>query len=642
MKRFVHSSVVLVLLTLTLNLLPEHSLRLGASAKETWTSVRSKHFLLVGNASERDIRKVATKLEQFRDVFARLFPKANLNSPVPITVLVFKNRGSYLPFMPAYQGKVNEVAGYFQAGEDVSYITLTAEMNRENPYSTIFHEYVHALTNDNTSQAPPWFSEGLAEFYSAFEITDGDKKVMVGKPISHHVYLLRENKFLPLPKLFAVDHGSPDYNERDKKGVFYAQSWALVHYLLLGNNGQRKPQFIKYLDLLLNKDKPVDESFREAFQTDYATIEKELKNYIGRNTYPVQIFTYNEKLEFDASMQSTQISEAEWNYYLGDLLFHLNRTDSEQYLQKAIKLDPNLAVAHASLGMVQMRASRFAEAKQSLQRALSNGSQNHIVHYYYAFILSREGMDANNMITGYYPEAARTMREHLKKAIELAPGFPGSYKLLAFINLVSGEGLDESVDLLRKAIALSPGRQEFSFMLAQTYLRQQKYDEARKLAEALARNASEPQLRAQAESLRKRVVEISEQLARFKTEVAEANKREAENIEVITKDAAQDDAAPPRPILRRQFDGEKVRGMLTEMVCSAKGMTLIVNAGDRIFKFHTASPERLQFLTFTPDVTGAIECGKVKPAKPVLVTYRAPTGAKSQFDGEPIAVEFEK
>jgi tetratricopeptide (TPR) repeat protein len=638
MKRLVHSSVVLVLLTLTLNLLPEHTLRLGVSAKESWTSVRSKHFLLVGNASERDIRKVATKLEQFRDVFARLFPKANLNSPVPITVIVFKNRGSYLPFMPAYQGKVKEVAGYFQAGEDVSYITLTAEMNRENPYSTIFHEYVHALTNDNTSQAPPWFSEGLAEFYSAFEITDGDKKVMVGKPISHHVYLLRENKFLPLPKLFGVDHGSPDYNERDKKGVFYAQSWALVHYLILGNNSQRKPQFIKYLDLLLNKDKPVDESFREAFQTDYATIEKELKNYIGRNTYPVQIFTYNEKLEFDASMQSTQISEAEWNYYLGDLLLHLNRTDSEQYLEKAIKLDPNLAVAHASLGMVQMRASRFAEAKQSLQRALSNGSQNHIVHYYYAFILSREGMDANNMITGYYPEAARTMREHLKKAIELAPGFPESYKLLAFINMVSGEGLDESVDLLRKAMALSPGRQEFSFMLAQTYLRQQKYDEARKLAEALARNASEPQLRARAESLLKRVVEITERLARFKTEVAEANKREAENIEVITKD----DAAPPRPILRRQFDGEKVRGMLTEMVCSAKGMTLIVNAGDRIFKFHTASPERVQFLTFTPDVTGAIECGKVKPAKSVLVTYRAPTGAKPQFDGEPIAVEFEK
>jgi tetratricopeptide (TPR) repeat protein len=637
MKRFVHASVFFTLLTLTLNLSPDHSSWSVVSAKESWTSVRSKHFLLVGNASERDIRKVATKLEQFRDVFARLFPKANLNSPVPITVIVFKNRGSYLPFMPVYQGKVSEVAGYFQAGEDVSYITLTAEMNQENPYSTIFHEYVHALTNDNTSQAPPWFSEGLAEFYSAFEITDGDKKVMVGKPISHHVYLLRENKFLPLPKLFAVDHGSPDYNERDKKGVFYAQSWALVHYLILGNDGQRKPQFIKYLDLLLNKDKSVDESFREAFQTDYATIEKELKNYIGRNTYPTQIFTYNQKLEFDSTMQSAQISEAEWNYYLGDLVLHLNRTDSEEYLKKAVNLDPNLAVAHASLGMVQMRANRFAEAKQSLQRALSNGSQNHIVNYYYAFILSREGMDANNMVMGYPPEASQTMREHLKKAIELAPGFPESYKLLAFINLVSGEGLDESVDLLRKAIALSPGRQEFSFMLAQTYLRQQKYDEARKLAEALARNASEPRIRAQAESLLKRVVEITEQLARFQAKAAEANNRE-----VITKGDPQDGAAKRPLLLRRHFDGEKVRGLLTEMTCSDKSMTIIVKAGDRIFKLHTTSPDRVQFITFTPDVRGAIECGKVKPAKPVLVTYRTSTDAKSPFDGEPIAVEFEK
>ncbi|MBO0723201.1 MAG: DUF1570 domain-containing protein, partial [Blastocatellia bacterium] len=348
--------------------------------------MKSKHFLLVGNASETDIRKVATKLEQFRDVFSRLFPNTNLNSPVPITVIVFKNRSSYLPFMPAYQGKITEVAGYFQPGEDLSYITLTAEMGQENPYSTIFHEYVHALTTDNTSNSPPWLSEGIAEFYSSFEISDGDKKVIVGKPISSHVYLLRENKFLPLPQLFAVNHESPEYNERDKKGVFYAQSWALVHYLLLGNNGQRRPQFIKYLDLLLNKkDKPVDESFREAFQTDYQTIEKELKNYIGRNSYPAEIFTSQQKMEFDSTMESGQISEAEWNYYLGDLLLHLYRTDSEKYLQKAISLDPNLAVAYASLGMAQMHDHRFPEARDSLQKALANGSQNHLVHYYYAY-----------------------------------------------------------------------------------------------------------------------------------------------------------------------------------------------------------------------------------------------------------------
>lgn len=62
--------------------------------KEIWTSVRSKNFLLIGNAGEKEIRQVGTRLEQFRFVFSQLFPKANLASPVPTTVVVFKSDGS--------------------------------------------------------------------------------------------------------------------------------------------------------------------------------------------------------------------------------------------------------------------------------------------------------------------------------------------------------------------------------------------------------------------------------------------------------------------------------------------------------------------------------------------------------------------
>src|SRR5260370_40882255 len=35
------------------------------SAKDTWTSLRSKNFLLIGNASEKEIRQVGIRLEQF-------------------------------------------------------------------------------------------------------------------------------------------------------------------------------------------------------------------------------------------------------------------------------------------------------------------------------------------------------------------------------------------------------------------------------------------------------------------------------------------------------------------------------------------------------------------------------------------------
>jgi tetratricopeptide (TPR) repeat protein len=402
--------------------------------------------------------------------------------------------------MPSYQGKVIIVGGYFQPGPDVNYITLTVDPEQENPYGAIFHEYVHALTNDNTSQSATWFSEGLAEVYSTFEVTDGDKKVLLGKPIANHVFLLREKRFLSLAKLFAVDHGAPDYNETDKKGLFYAQSWALVHYLLLGNNNQHRPQFIRFLGML-SKDKPVAESFNEIFKTDYATLETELKDYIGRNTYPVQTISFEEKLEFDASIETAQISEAEWNYYLGDLVLHIDRAGSETYLQKAIMLDPNLAVAHASLGVAHMKAQRLAEARKSLERALRSGEQNHMVHYYYAYVLSREGIDANNHVGDFEPETVKTMREHLKKAIALAPNFPESYHLLALINMAAGEQMDETLDLINRAMSLSPGRQDFSFILAQVFIHQGRDDEARQILETIARSAAEPQLRANAQSL---------------------------------------------------------------------------------------------------------------------------------------------
>ncbi len=204
-------ALILAVLVLT------HAGGSAACAKDNWTSVRSKNFLLIGNTSDKEIRQVATRLEQFRETFSLLFHTAQINSPVPTTVIVFKSDSSYRPFKPGAN-----VAGYFQAGEDVNYITLTTELQGEqDPFTVIFHEYTHLLVNNNIGNAPAWFNEGLAEYYSTFSI-EADRKVTLGKPIGHHVYLLRENKILPLRTLFAVDHDSPYYNERQKQSIFYA------------------------------------------------------------------------------------------------------------------------------------------------------------------------------------------------------------------------------------------------------------------------------------------------------------------------------------------------------------------------------------------------------------------------------------
>src|SRR5690348_16304824 len=107
MKRLIGSLVVLVIV---LAALPQYEV---VNAKDNWTSVQSKNFFLVGNGSEKDIRQVAVRLEQFREVFTHLFPKMKFTTPVPTTVVVFKSDSSFKPFKPWAN-----VAGYFQAGED--------------------------------------------------------------------------------------------------------------------------------------------------------------------------------------------------------------------------------------------------------------------------------------------------------------------------------------------------------------------------------------------------------------------------------------------------------------------------------------------------------------------------------------------
>jgi tetratricopeptide (TPR) repeat protein len=92
------------------------------------------------------------------------------------------------------------------------------------------------------------------------------------------------------------------------------------------------------------------------------------------------------------------------------------------------------------------------------------------------------------------------MRTQLRRAIELNPAYPDSYALLAMVNIVAGEELDEAAELLKRAIKLSPARQDLVLELGQLYMRQEKFDLAIQTLRPLL-NAQDRSLRKQAEVL---------------------------------------------------------------------------------------------------------------------------------------------
>ena len=637
MKRFVFPLAVSLCF---LALVSQQSL---VSAKDNWVSVRTKNFYLIGNANEKEIRKVALKLEQFREVFTKLFPNMKFNTPVPTTVVVFKSRSNYLPFGPPNSG------GYFQGGQDVNYIALSTETSGagdDEIFNLIFHEYTHLLVNNTFSNAPAWFNEGLAEYYSTFSITD-DQKIGIGIALGRHVHLLRENKMLPLRTLFAVDHKSPYYNEKSKMSIFYAQSWALMHYLIVGKEG-KLDKLAKFLDLIAANE-PVETAFPKAFETTFEAMEKELKDYVKQDRYNYIKGHFEKKIELDTNTEAKPLTEAEAQAYLGDLLLHSHRADSLAYLEKALKLDPNLGMAHASLGMLRYYEGKTDEARASLEKAVAASSQNYLIHYYYAFTLSRQRPE--DTAANYTPEQIAKIREHLKRAIELRPDYSESYSLMAFVSLISGNEVDESIAAMKRVLNESPGHKGYMFMLAQLYMRKNDYKTARPLLEQVAKSSDEMSQPAQ---------QMLAQLDKYETQMAayeEAKKKSGLNLrkssgqtgvtgpDVVVGETVVDAPADPsaylREALRKPGEGEtQMMATLVKIECEAKNITFVFQTSAGLLRLRTTGFENLELTTYSPDVKGEISCGARKPESLVVICYIPNVDKRVKADGMLKSVEF--
>src|SRR5215216_4607576 len=190
--------ITILFLVLLLNV-PEPAV---AQTRDTWRSVRTNNLFVIGNADPDKLRQVAVWLEFFHGAFGRLVSRNVLDSPVPTTVVVFRDEASFVPFKPLYQGRPANVAGFFQPGDDVNYIALSLDPRERDPYSTAFHEYVHLHLKDNVPGVPLWLNEGLAEFYGSMQFSGGE--ALLGAPLAQYIQLLRGQEMLPLETLFSI------------------------------------------------------------------------------------------------------------------------------------------------------------------------------------------------------------------------------------------------------------------------------------------------------------------------------------------------------------------------------------------------------------------------------------------------------
>jgi hypothetical protein len=266
----------LLLLSISVLLRPSPA----SAADSQWIEIQSPHFSVISDAGERRGREVAIRFEQMRAVFGTLMVKANVNLPVPLQIVAFRNSKELRQVVPLWRGKPIQVAGLFQGGQDRSFIML--DMSVENPWTVVFHEYAHQLMSGNLAgEVEPWFEEGFAEYFSSIEV-DG-KQARVGKVPDQDYEILRQTGMMKIGDLFRVRQNSSTYNESgDHRTAFYAESSMLVHYLY--DNGLI-PKLALYFGSKVDKNLSVEDAIQQAFGMTTAQFDKALRDYISSGRY---------------------------------------------------------------------------------------------------------------------------------------------------------------------------------------------------------------------------------------------------------------------------------------------------------------------------------------------------------------------
>ena len=106
-----------------------------------WLALRSAHHEVAGNVSARELKSIALRLEQFRDVLAAL-NQATIRAVGDTAGVghVFPDEPSFRPFTTKTNGRRVPSDGLFVNGLSGAYITLKLNAAEES-YRAICHEY---------------------------------------------------------------------------------------------------------------------------------------------------------------------------------------------------------------------------------------------------------------------------------------------------------------------------------------------------------------------------------------------------------------------------------------------------------------------------------------------------------------------
>jgi tetratricopeptide (TPR) repeat protein len=554
--------------------------------KDVWLEVKSPNFTVISNGSVGQAQHVARSLEQFRAVFQSALPELRVDPGYPLIVFAVRDDQSLKTLVSVVPGNAERL-GTFLAGPERNLIAFRLDLAGDMANHVIYHEYAHVIVQLNYETLPLWLSEGLAELYGY--ATVANRSAGLGKTSREFLRILKSSRMIPLDILMNAGADSPLYRQREESQIFYAQSWALTHYLLLGDNRTHSAQVKEYLRLLRDKVPPQG-AIQRAFG-DLAELRLRLEKYV--KGYRIDYYPTKARFVLDENNYPARtLSAAESRSYRGWLLTFTNRLDEARaMLEEALRLDSRNVSANEAMGFLALRLHDRDQARRYLQVAADSGSTSFLTQYY-AAQLALEQSGANTAIAAGY----------LHNALEISPNSVPASDMLAQVLLTQETQLPEALELAQKVAGQEPGNWQYRVRIGWILLKMGRMEESSAVGETLRDSASTPEERGELDSLLFQIRERRERVldtARRVDALREAQQKEAQQREAVEpEERTEDQDLSEKSLPKRTGPVKKRRGFVQSVTCNSSAiLDVVLTSNGKQHKFRAENYYRIQYRT---------------------------------------------
>ena len=573
-----------------------------AEHRENWIEIKSPHYTIYSNAGEHDGRRVAAQFEEIRALFEQSFPKLRVDFGKPTIVYVLKDENSLKLLMPTYGQNKNsmKLAGLYQLSNDKNFSVVRADVTGTgtNPYHVMYHEWAHGLFRLNYRGLPLWLDEGLAEYWGGSDIDNQEGRVGMADPAQLHV--LRQNAFLPISTLVSIDATSPLYNSKDHAGMFYAESWAIVHYFSLAPEVRDQHLLDKYLAALQATDDPIEAANRSF--GDLKKLGEKLEAYTRQSAFLYQRISVKSDIS-EKDFAARHLSPAEGLVALADYLVHTNHLpEAITILHEAEKLDAKTPHLHDELAYYHFVKADYDNSLKEFDLAIAEDPNDATAYYYKASIPYRK--------SGYDREATPQIIANLQKVISLQPNFAPAHAFLCIAYTQSAETKPKAFAEAKKAMDLEPGNLGYFIDAGRALIATNDLANAKKVADTAQKLATWPRDRAMAANFQKTV--------NAKMNPSAYDPGSAAAADPVASDEAST-AGPAQPAQKE--------GQITELICGhPPSVMFTLTVDEEQFLFHVKDIAKIRVLDAVGESGNAVSCGKWKDRKATVGFSATPDG----------------